>query len=187
MKYQDALDRLLKLDRKQQKYVYDVPDLRTIFHEDNDRTLIATCQRLIENGALRRAANGVFVFSHTRREDGRTAERIANVLRRGEYNYLSLESALSEYGVISQIPVGRITVMTTGRKGTFDTPYGTIELTHTKRSVGDILSTTMNADRPLRLATVEQALADLKRVNRNLHLVSYDDYEEVLADAAQPS
>ncbi len=33
----------------------------------------------------------------------------------GEYNYVSLESMLSEYGLISQIPIDRLTVMTTGR------------------------------------------------------------------------
>ncbi len=41
-----------------------------------------------------------------------------------------LESALSEYGVISQIPIDRLTIMTTGRKGHYKTPYGTIEFTH---------------------------------------------------------
>jgi len=52
---------------------------------------------------------------------------------------------LSEYGVISQIPLDRLTVMTTGRKGIYKTIYGTIEFTHTKRSVENILD---QNDRP---------------------------------------
>lgn len=41
------------------------------------------------------------------------------LVARGEYNYISLESALSEYGIISQIPIDRLTIMTTGRKGEY--------------------------------------------------------------------
>ena len=32
------------------------------------------------------------------------------------FNYISLETALSDEGVISQIPINRITIMSTGRK-----------------------------------------------------------------------
>ncbi|PHM28446.1 hypothetical protein [Xenorhabdus budapestensis] len=68
-----------------------------------------------------------------------TAKDLAKAMRRGEYNYVSLESALSEYGAISQIPIDRLTVMTTGRKGTYKTPFGIIEFTHTKRSAPNII------------------------------------------------
>lgn len=105
-----------------------------------------------------------------------TVESIARALRRGEYNYVSLESMLSEYGAISKIPVSRLTVMTTGRKGVFHTPYGTIEFTHTKRSVIEILQNTMVVDRPLRIATKETALRDLKRVGRNLSMVNMKEF-----------
>ncbi|MCG6220749.1 type IV toxin-antitoxin system AbiEi family antitoxin, partial [Vibrio diabolicus] len=92
-------------------------------------------------------------------------------LRRGEYNYISLESALSEYSVISQVMIDRITIMTTGRKGEFKTPYGVIEFTHTKRDDIDIISNTITSDRPLRIASKETAIRDLKRVGRNTHLI----------------
>ena len=87
------------------------------------------------------SANG---FTHT-------LENVAKAMRRGEYNYVSLESALSEYGVISQIPM-RLTVMTTGRKGEVNTPFGTIEFTHTSRPIHDILDDIHDIGRPLRLA-----------------------------------
>ena len=42
---------------------------------------------------------------HAHSFDGYVIEQIAKTLRRGEYNYVSLESILSEYGLISQIPI----------------------------------------------------------------------------------
>lgn len=42
---------------------------------------------------------------------------------------------VSESGAISLIPLDRLTVMMSGRKGHYETPYGVIEFTHTKRPV----------------------------------------------------
>ncbi len=78
-------------------------------------------------------------------------ERIAVTLRSGHYNYLSLESALLAYGIISQVPLAGITVMTTGRSGIFDTPFGRIEFIHTKRHGGQILDHTRDVGWPLRM------------------------------------
>ena len=66
---------------------------------------------------LIRALNGVYVFALSRHLSTDTLELIARTARRGEYNYVSLESALSEYGIISQVPIDRLAIMTTGRKG----------------------------------------------------------------------
>lgn len=114
----------------------------------------------------------VSIFAMAHSCDSHTIEHVARTLRRGEYSYLSLESALSEYGVISQIPVNRLTVMTTGRKGMYETPVGTIEFVHTKRKPTEILAGVVDVNRPLRLATAQTAWRDLKRVGRNTHLVN---------------
>jgi len=113
----------------------------------------------------------VYVYVLAGDAEPRLIEQIAVALRRGYYSYTSLESALSEYGAISQIPVDRLTVMTTGRKGVYRTRWGTIEFTHTKRSPADILDHTCDVGRPLRMATPQAAWRDLKRVGRNTHLV----------------
>ncbi|EYU15471.1 hypothetical protein [Photorhabdus aegyptia] len=89
---------------------------------------------------LSRPVRGIYLFNFAHSHDSYAIEHIAKALRRGEYNYISLESALSEYGVISQILIDRLTVMTTGRKGLYHTPLGTIEFTHTKRQQEDILA-----------------------------------------------
>ncbi|TOB48167.1 hypothetical protein CGK03_25425, partial [Vibrio parahaemolyticus] len=46
-----------------------------------------------------------------------------------------------------------------------------IEFTHTKRDDIDIISNTITSDRPLRIASKETAIRDLKRVGRNTHLI----------------
>jgi hypothetical protein len=176
-----SISRFNAMDKGFGKHVYTGADLKTLFPEDNERTLLETCRRLIATGALNRVARGVFVYSYANSLDGNILERIANTIRRGQYNYLSLESVLSQHGAISQIQQGYITMMTTGRKGVFETDYGTIEFTHTSRSPAEIVQRTIvSKEHPFRVAPVEMAYEDLKRVNRNLHLVSEDDLEEVI-------
>ncbi len=173
-----ALKRLNLWDR-QGRYVFTRADLAKIFHDDSPRAFKAGLQRLVANEILQRPVRGVYVYGLSQSGGSDTIEHIARALRRGEYNYVSLESALSEYGAISQIPVDRLTVMTTGRKGEYPTPFGTIEFTHTKRLLGDILPGVRDVKRPLKLATPAVAWRDLKRVGRNTHLVNE---QELAAD-----
>ncbi len=155
------------------RYVFSTHDMPKLFPDDNPKTLAAGLRRLVEKGILQRACRGVYVNQHAASIDSYTIERIAQALRRSDYNYVSLESVLSEYGVISQIPIDRLTIMTTGREGIYETSYGVIEFTHTKRPLVDILPYIQRVPkRPLRIATLEIAIRDLKRVGRNLHLLS---------------
>lgn len=184
MKTTDAIKLIANMDRDG-VYVFRAADLRILLGARSERTFLASIARLEETGFLERLSRGVYINPMSRHIGAGTLEKIATTLRRGHRSYLSLESALSEYGVISQIPVGRITVMTTGRSGTFETKYGAIEFVHTERGPAEILKRTKAVEgRALRLATPELALEDLKRVNRNLHLVSFGDFEEVAEDVS---
>lgn len=165
-----ALKRFSQWDR-QGRFVFTLADLAKLFHEDSARALKDGLRRLVAEGLLERPARGVYLYALAHSRDSDMIEHIARALRRGEYNYVSLESALSEYGAISQVPLDRLTVMTTGRKGVYKTPYGTIEFVHTKRSVGELLKRMTDVGRPLQLATLQAAWSDLKRVGRNTHLV----------------
>lgn len=164
--------------------VFNLSDLRKMFRGDSDKAFSEGLGRLVENGLLERLARGVYFnpFSSLPRAD--LLERIAATLRRGEYNYVSLESALSQYGIISQVPLGYLTVMTTGRKGLYRTPYGRIEFTHTARPSTDILDNVRPTGRPLRMATPKAALRDLRRVGRNLQLVDADEAEAILREGS---
>ncbi|MFI4957153.1 MAG: type IV toxin-antitoxin system AbiEi family antitoxin [Gammaproteobacteria bacterium] len=157
---------------QQGKYVFTHGDLRKLFLGDKDKAFNEGLARLVKAGLLIRACRGVYVNPYALSQDSHTIEHIAKALRRGEFNYVSLESVLSECGAISQILLDRLTVMTTGREGTYLTPYGTIEFTHTRRSTADILEGMHSVPhRPLRVASKETAWRDLKRVGRNINMV----------------
>jgi len=173
-----AIETLREWDKKG-RYVFTKHDLHSLFSQDNPKTLTESINRLVKNNILKRACRGVYINPHATSSDSYTVEHIAKALRRGQYNYVSLESILSEYGVISQIPMDRLTVMTTGREGTYKTPFGTIEYTHTKRPVSDILKNiTQIKGRPLRIASKEIAWRDLKRVGRNTNMVNLEELDE---------
>jgi len=164
----------------QGRVVFTHQDLVTLLVQDSPGALAKKLERLVGAGVLVRACRGMYVNALAAKAEGRLLERIAVALRRGHYSYVSLESMLSEHGLISQVLMDRLTVMTTGRKGEYRTPFGVVELTHTSRAVTDILaSTTRSPGRPLRMALPETAWRDLKRVGRNTHMVNMAELAHV--------
>lgn len=133
-------------------------------------------KRLSDQGVLIRAARGVYVNPTARSSPADMRRGLLRFLRPREINYISLESKLSEAGAISQITTA-LTCMTTGSPGRFDTPWGTVEFTHTDRKVEIGTDVVLN-DGSLE-ATIRTAIRDLRRVGRNLGLID----EEILADA----
>lgn len=102
-------------------------------------------------------------------------ERLASHLRPLDAFYLSLESALHEHGRISQVP-SRLTLMTSGRSYEYATPLGTIEFVHTAVPAARWRPrTTFMPDRKLHVASAELALEDLRKVGRNMDLVTEDE------------
>jgi hypothetical protein len=175
----EAIHRLGQMDCKGVQ-VFNRRDLEFLFADSTQRTLKTLLRNLVEQRILQRVARGIYVNCLACSRKIYLIEEIACVLRRGHFNYVSLESILSEFGVISQIMVSRITVMTTGASGVFDTPYGTIEFTHTNRSLESLRARTVYMDgRPLFIATKEAGVADLKRVGRNVNMI---DFEELDSD-----
>ncbi len=88
---------------KQNKYVFTHSDLRKLFVKDKPKAFTEGLNRMVKAGLLVRACRGVYVNPYAISQDGYTIEHIAKALRRGEFNYVSLESMLVEYGAISQI------------------------------------------------------------------------------------
>jgi hypothetical protein len=126
----------------------------------------------VKKGVLRRVANGVFESVLTPADASTAIYKIINKLRGGVLNYISLESQLSHTGDISQVVMDRITIMTKGRSGTFSTPYGVIEFTHTKKPVAHIISNLyLDNNIGMYRAKTAQAIADLKACNRNIHML----------------
>lgn len=126
----------------------------------------------VKRGILRRLTTGIFESVITPAEPSTAIYKVVNKLRGGVLNYISLESQLSHTGDISQVIMDRLTVMTKGRNGIFTTPYGVIELIHTKKPV-DKIAPNLYLDEEIGMyrAMPLQAIADLKRCNRNLHML----------------
>lgn len=133
--------------------------------------LLAGC---VKKGILRRVANGLFESALTPPEPATAIYKIIKKMRSDVLNYISLESQLSHTGDISQVIMGRVTVMTKGRAGAFSTPYGVIEFTHTKQPISKI-APNVYFDPSINMyrANTQQAIADLKNCNRNLHMLEH--------------
>ena len=174
----ELIRRLAELDRRG-VHVLARRDIEKLFPDEGEKALEKSLQRMVTDGLLQRVARGLYVNPAATSKNRWIAEEVAKALRPGCLSYVSLESMLSEYGVISQIPINRMTVMTTGKSGVVDTPYGVIEFTHTKRGVADILNrTAQSKGRPLRIATQEAAIRDLLRVGRNANMIDQGEPDD---------
>ncbi len=174
----EAINKLAALDRVG-VYVFSKGDLAKGFPDEKEKAFEKSLQRLVSDGILQRVAKGVYVNTMAKSKKGKVIEDIASVLRRGHFSYVTRESMLSEYGVISQVPMSRVTLMTTGANGVYETPYGTIEFTHTKRRPAELIARTVSVKgRPLRIATKQAAVADLVRAGRNTNMIDMKELDD---------
>lgn len=142
----------------------------------DDGYLTVALARACKSGLLQRLSRGFYRFPRLKMP-AHHLEQLANWLRPNEFFYLSLESALSDAGVISQVP-NRLTFVTKGRSYTYSMPgVGCIEFIHSSVPE-DVLreGVVFNAARNIRVASVPRALADLQRIGRSLDLVR-DEHE----------
>lgn len=163
--------------------VINTQGLRTMFHSDDDSAFNMGVRRLVDIGLLERVARGVYLNRAAEPMGRRGLGAIVNHLRAGHTSYLSYESALAEFGSISQVPAVFI-IATTGNSGLCQTRYGDIEFTHTSRPEIEIFRNTRFDDRiNMLVATPELAHEDLRRVRPgNLHLIDDETHAEVLAE-----
>ena len=89
--------RMLQKIMKLRKEYFNVPDLEKIFRQKR-ATLYVTLNRGVKEGWLRRLKTGIYQLSSA----SANMEKIANQIYYP--SYLSFESALAKYGVLSQIP-----------------------------------------------------------------------------------
>ncbi len=145
------------------------PTLRTFLPESTNTFRVAMA-RHVRAGVVSRLAPGLYLNPFATLPAW-ALERLAAHLRPHDAFYVSLESALHEHGLLSQIP-SRLTMMTSGRRHTATTPLGTIEFVHTSRPPAVWRPrTSFRPERGVHLASPELALEDLEHVGRNLDLV----------------
>jgi hypothetical protein len=137
-------------------------------------------KRLTDQGVLTRAARGVYVNPYARSMPTDVRGGLIRFLRPREISYVSLESKLSEAGVISQVTTA-LTCMTTGSPGRFDTPWGAIEFTHTDRDI-EFGADVYARDDGVLEAGIERATRDLRRVGRNTDLIDGENLAEAISE-----
>ena len=168
--------------------VLDVQGLRTLFPQDGEWAFHTGLQKLAKVGLLERVGRGLYLNKAAPHMGGRGIGVVARHLRPGHLCYLSYESALAEFGSISQVPM-LLTIATTGKSGRHSTAYGALEFCQTSRGDLDILDNTeFDEGLGLRVASPVMAYEDLRRVRPcNLHLVDEEDHAEAVAEWENPA
>ena len=95
--------------------------------------------------------------------------------------YLSREVRLQQLGLITQVFVDYLSLMTDGRDQTFVTPYGMLKFIHTDRRWSDLKDhLSYNPTSGLMEADEELAISDLKRSRDQEHIDLYLEQRERL-------
>ena len=138
--------------------------------------------RATKAGLLKRVCRGIYLYPVADYPAGHLLFHAAARLRAGEFNYISLETTLSDSGVISQVPMNWISLMTSGRSHVVDCgDYGHIEFVHTAQHPNDVSDAlTYDLERHLWRASVRQALRDMKATRRSMELVDEEVARELV-------
>ena len=147
MKYKQPLKYLthiLSCLAGSEHYLFMLPDLRALLPQHSDGAFKTLLSRANACGLLVRLCRGVYLYPAVVYPKGLILYHVAALLRAGDLNYISLETALSNAGVISQIPFNWITLMTTGRSNTVSCgTFGTIEFIQNNRTGTLLLSNSL--------------------------------------------
>lgn len=146
------------------------------------RELGVLLSRATKAGLLRRVCRGIYFRPVRDYPAGHLLHHAAARLRAEEFNYLSLETVLSETGIISQVPLNWISLMTSGRSHVVDCgDYGHIEFVHTAQRPADVAPELVSdTGRRLWRASVRQALRDMKATRRSMELVDQEAAYELV-------
>jgi len=146
------------------------------------RGLDVLLSRAAKAGMLKRVCRGIYLYPVRDYSAGHLLCHAAARLRSGEFNYLSLETVLSDAGVISQVPMNWISLMTSGRSHVVNCgDYGHIEFVHTTQRPGEVGGElTYDNERRLWRASVRQALRDMKATRRSMELVDEEAARELV-------
>ena len=162
--------------------LFTLSDLRGILPDPTDGAFKTMLCRAAKRGVLKRVCRGLYLYSQPDCEQGLLLFHAAARLRAGEFNYISLETVLSDAGVISQVPVNWITLMSSGRRNIIRCgAWGTIEFVHTSRKPAE-LRDNLNYDARCRMwrASVSLAMRDMRLTRRTMDLVNREAAHELV-------
>ncbi len=157
--------------------VFATQDLRALLPSLSDgafKTLLSRATDRQQAGErLQRVCRGVYAYGRAAESSGLLLFHVAAVLRANGFNYISFETALSAQGLISQVPMNWVSIMSSGRSSIVPCgAWGTIEFVHTSRQPHDVADQLVY-DSACRLWRASPALAlrDMRATRRSLDLV----------------
>lgn len=152
--------------------LFSEDDFYPLFPGITVQNLRMLLSRASKNGVLERVCKGVYLYPKAEYDSSLILFKVASKVRAGCWNYVSLETVLSECGIISQMPMGWITIMTTGRRGVIGCGrFGSVEFIHTEKQPEKTMPE-LHLDRTTGMfwASPELALRDMKNARRPLDL-----------------
>ena len=164
-------------------YLFTLDDLQGALPDQSRGAFKAMVSRAVRNGLLQRVCRGLYLYPQVSAPGGGLLlYHAAAKLRAGQFNYISLESALSDAGIISQIPMNWVMLMSSGRSGVVQCgDFGHIEFVHTNKQSARIADQ-LTYDSRCRLwrASVSLAIKDMKATKRNMDLIDGEALRDLI-------
>lgn len=157
-------------------------DLRSILPDHSATAFNTLLSRAAREGHFTKICRGLYLYEKAKPDRGLVLLRAVSKLRPLALNYLSLETVLSDAGVMSQIPINRIMVMSSGRSSIIDCgSWGSIEFVKTRQLPNDLVGHLVYDSRArCWRASVAQALRDMRATRRNLDLINREIADEFI-------
>jgi len=175
------LDETLSVLCDKNHYLFTPEDLKSLLPLMSASAFSSLLSRAVQSGILERVCRGLYLHAKSAPNDGLLLFHAAARLRANYFNYISLETALSDAGIISQILPNRITLMTSGRSNEIDCGHwGVIEFVHTCQLPEQVVEElTYDTDCGLWRASVDLALRDMRATRRDTGLVNWSRNDSV--------
>jgi len=163
-----------------QHYLFTPSDLRALFPHTSSSAFKTLLSRAERRGHLARVCRGLYLYDKVDYPRGLVLFHAAARLRADAFNYISLETALSDAGAISQMPINSITVMSSGRTSTIGCGvWGTIAFVHTRKRPEAVASQlAYDARCHLWRASPGLAAQDMRDTRRSLDLIDWSVVHE---------
>lgn len=163
-------------------YLFTLQNMRSLCPNLSNIAFKTLLSRAEKAGYVKRICRGIYVYKKAIPSNGLLLFHAASLLRANDFNYISLETALSDAGVISQIPINWISIMSSGRSNIIHCgDCGTIEFIHTAQKPIDVMKE-LSYDTKCGLwrANVVLALRDMKMTRRNCDLIDWEIANEFI-------
>lgn len=174
------LTRVIESLATEEHCIFTPSDVRSTLPHLSPGAFKVLMSRAEKSGLFKRICRGLYLYSKVNYQQGLLLFHAAARLRADGFNYISLETALSDAGVISQLPINRITLMSSGRSNVIRCgDFGAIEFVHTSQKASK-LQDRLQYDLRCHLwrASVELALRDMKVARRDLDLIDWSVVHE---------